>query len=119
MEPTIGGLNVKAQYRAFKGAQWITSCGGRCYYVHKIVSIDYYKYDTVRALMQIVESYDRTNVGERFWIFSSCKQKQLGSSELKDPRDIDWSPVVNGFGQPLTGSVNGNRYERWKALCNY
>lgn len=107
-----------AEYVAHKGAVWKIPCGGRCFFVQKILSIDSFDQGIVRALMQTIDSHDGSAKGARNWQFAACRRGLLGFGYSSDGSDVQWRAVLED-GRPLDGGVGANGYSRWLAMCRY
>ena len=108
-----------AEYVSYKGAVWVVPCGGRCYQSWKFLSIDRYDDGIMRALIEVVNSYNGVSVGKRFWQFAACRRGLMATGYTSDGSDLQWESVTHEDGSPKDGSVVSNLYSRWEAICRY
>lgn len=114
-----------AEYVAYKGAVWTVPCGGRCYQAWKFISIDSYDKGIIRALIEVVDSYDGVmivhgaSVGKRFWQFAACHRGLIAAGYASDGSDLQWESVLEDNGLRKDGGSSANLFSRWEAICKY
>jgi hypothetical protein len=113
-QETAGG------YEPRQGARWVMPCGGPCVYELRILQIQRYaSQNLVRALTEVILK----NGKRREWLFAYCDKEVLGEfGYSSDGSDAQLNPVFYyPYGEKLEwdGGSTGNRYSRWRILCNY
>ena len=73
----------------------------------------------MRALIEVVDSYNGAGVGRRFWQFAACRRGLMATDYTSDGSDLQRESVTHEDGSPKDGSVVANLYSRWGVICKY